>query len=170
MNKVPYELIVTDVDGVLTNGRYLYDVYGKQYKEFGPHDADGVKFFRKFGVEVLAISADKRGFPITEKRLKDMGVPITLVSENDRLSYVNRISNSKRFAFIGDGYFDISSLLASTVGYAPSNALDVVKKHADVVLPICGGEGVLLAAFEHFLSIYDLDSYNQFINGGLTYG
>lgn len=169
MITAPYELIITDVDGILTNGRYLYDAHGKQYKEFGPHDADGVKFFRKFGVEVLAISADRRGYSITEKRLKDMGVPIALVGEKDRLSYVKKVSEAKRFAFVGDGYFDISSLLASTVGYAPTNALDVVKRHADVVLPVNGGEGVLLAAFEHFLSLYNVDIYNQFFNGDLTY-
>lgn len=167
---LPYKILITDVDGVLTDGKYHYSSDGKCFKEFGPHDADGVKFFKSFGVDVIAISADKRGFGITEKRISDMGMELHLVTERERLNFVKNISNSSDFAFVGDGYFDIPSLLASSVGYAPKNALDLVKRHADVVLSVNGGEGVLFAAFEHFLSIHDMNAHNQFINGDLIYG
>ena len=128
MNNLPYEILVTDVDGVLTNGKYLYDSSGKCFKEFGAHDADGVNFFKSFGVDVVAISADKRGFKITEKRLGDMSVELHLVSETDRLLVKSR-TNGVEFAFVGDGYFDIPVLEAAKVGYTPDNAVELVKKN-----------------------------------------
>lgn len=165
--KMPYSLVITDVDGVLTDGCFFYDSHGKQYKKFGPHDADGVKFFRKMGVEVIAISADKRGFPITSKRLADMGVELFLVSEKDRLSFVEKKLRKERVAFVGDGYFDIPSLKAAAVGYAPSSALKVVQDNADCVLPVSGGHGVLLSVFEHFLCLFDGAMFNSYKKGVL---
>jgi 3-deoxy-D-manno-octulosonate 8-phosphate phosphatase KdsC-like HAD superfamily phosphatase len=35
--------VIFDVDGVFTTGQFLYDVNGKAYKIFGPHDFDGLK-------------------------------------------------------------------------------------------------------------------------------
>jgi YrbI family 3-deoxy-D-manno-octulosonate 8-phosphate phosphatase len=158
------------VDGVLTDGRYLYDLNGKQYKQFGPHDADAVKFFREMDVEVYAISADKRGFAITLKRLEDMDVEIAYVSEETRLTYIQEKASKGRVAFVGDGYFDIPALKAACIGYAPNNALTVVKNNADVVLPVSGGEGVLLSVFEHFLSLYDQELFDKYSKGELKHG
>ena len=93
--------IVTDVDGVLTNGNFFYDEHGKKYKQFGPHDSDGIKLLKSVGVEVVAISADKRGFGITSKRLDDMGVDIFLVSEKERLNWFKLNSSSKFTGFVG---------------------------------------------------------------------
>jgi len=160
-----WDVLITDVDGVLTNGRFLYDEQGKRYKEFGPHDADAVKFFKRAGVSVFAISADKRGFAITERRLKDMGVTVELVSEKERLDWVLEKFDDKRVAFVGDGYFDIPVLRKVCCGYAPANALKIVKENADKVLTANGGEGVLLEVFEHYLLQASHERYFQFIKG-----
>ena len=77
---------VLDVDGVMTTGRFFYDKDGKTHKEFGPHDSDGLKMIRD-EVNICFVSADKRGFTITEKRITDMGYTIELVTEKDRYSY-----------------------------------------------------------------------------------
>ena len=73
------EELVTDVDGVLTDGKYFYSDQGKILKQFGPHDSDGFKIIKSLGINVRAISADHRGFNITRKRLGDMGIDVHLV-------------------------------------------------------------------------------------------
>jgi len=64
-------------------------------KQFGPHDSDGFKIINSLNIKVRAISADHRGFEITKKRLNDMGVELTLVSEHDRLGWIKSNCNTK---------------------------------------------------------------------------
>ena len=40
--------IIFDIDGVLTDGSFLYDEKGKKYKRFGAHDADGLNLLKKY--------------------------------------------------------------------------------------------------------------------------
>lgn len=56
---------VLDVDGVLTDGTFLYDANGKAYKKFGPEDADALKMLAPY-CNIVFASADTRGFEITK--------------------------------------------------------------------------------------------------------
>ena len=85
---------ILDVDGVLTTGQFLYSSEGKAYKIFGPHDADGLKII-KDKMNIIFISADKRGFPISKRRIEDMGFRIELISEQERYNYIKEKFISK---------------------------------------------------------------------------
>lgn len=66
---------VLDVDGVLNTGQFLYSEEGKVYKIFGPDDHDGLKILAPHLQSIHFISADKRGYAITQKRVEiDMGM------------------------------------------------------------------------------------------------
>lgn len=136
--------LVTDIDGVLTDGSFYYNNTGKVLKKFGPHDSDGFKIIKSLGIHCVAISADKRGFDITRRRLTDMGVPISLVSEHDRFTWIDENVGYDYTCFIGDGYHDIPSLKRAHLGIAPNNAPEIVKQSADVVTSASGGNGVIL--------------------------
>tara|TARA_B110000285_G_scaffold229709_1_gene294962 strand:- start:467 stop:928 length:462 start_codon:yes stop_codon:yes gene_type:complete len=136
--------LVTDIDGVMTDGGFYYTEEGKVMKKFGPHDNDGIKMLREAGIEVYAITADKRGFPITEKRLNDMNVPIALVSESERLDYIKTNFGFAGTAFVGDGWHDAESLQQCELGFAPQNATPRAISAADHKVRCNGGEGVLL--------------------------
>ena len=84
MNYDKYMNFLLDVDGVLTSGSFLYNSEGKVLKEFGPHDSYSLKKL-KTKLNISFISADKRGYEISEKRISDMGFELSLVSEEDRL-------------------------------------------------------------------------------------
>ena len=60
--------VIFDVDGVFTDGTFFYDSHGKCFKRFGPHDSDGIKLLRSANFSIEAITADKRGFPISKAR------------------------------------------------------------------------------------------------------
>ena len=96
--------IWTDVDGVMTTGQFLYSADGKTHKVFGPHDNEGIKLLKGL-LPVRFITADKRGFGITKRRIvDDMGCPLDLVPEAEREAFIAGLGD--RVAFMGDGYSD----------------------------------------------------------------
>ena len=163
----PFEILITDVDGILTDGKIYYSSKGKVLKKFGPHDSDGIKFFKRFGVKVVAVTADKRGFDISKRRMDDMDIPLFHVPESSRVEGILKIADGCRFAFIGDGYHDIKVFDYAQISYTTLNGLDVVKNSADIVLQTHGSGGALMLAFEHYLSLYDHSSYTLFGKGAL---
>ena len=63
---------VLDVDGVLTDGTFLYDENGKVLKSFGPHDSFMLNKI-KDRLNIHFISADHRGLKLQLKELKIWG-------------------------------------------------------------------------------------------------
>jgi hypothetical protein len=80
------EHIVIDTDGVLTDGTFQYSRFGKTLKTFGSHDGRALQIAKKF-FDIQMISADLRGFKITKSRARDLNIPCTYVSENERKSW-----------------------------------------------------------------------------------
>lgn len=142
--------VIFDVDGVFTDGSFYYTVDGKIMKKFGAHDSDGIKILKDLGVEIFAISADKRGFEITNKRMKDLNIELTYVTEVERLEFVQEKFPAEYVAFMGDGLFDAPVLSHVKFGIAPANACSFAKNCADYVTLSYGGSG---AVFEASLEI-----------------
>jgi len=136
---------VLDVDGVLSTGQFLYSVKGKIFKVFGPHDADGLELIKE-QVDVLFISADHRGFSISQKRVLDMGFKIKLVSQHDRYDFIRKNFNLDNLIFMGDGIFDVPLLKECKFGIAPANARIEARKAADYITPSKAGEGAICDA------------------------
>lgn len=143
---------VLDVDGVFTDGRFYYTTNGKSMKAFGPHDADGIKLIRD-KVAIQLISADRRGFHITNARAEDMGLPLTLVSEEERYSFVEKLGFDQTI-FMGDGFHDAPVLEKVILGIAPNNACDAAKESADFVTKHRGGDGAVLEACLYLKEYY----------------
>jgi 3-deoxy-D-manno-octulosonate 8-phosphate phosphatase (KDO 8-P phosphatase) len=139
---------VLDVDGVLTNGKFLYSQDGKLMKEFGAHDAYSLKKISS-SLNVQFISADKRGFIISEKRITDMGFKLTLVSEDERFSYIKETFSLENLIFMGDGDADARLIKAAYIGIAPNNARPTAKSSADYITTTCGGEGAVAEACDY---------------------
>jgi 3-deoxy-D-manno-octulosonate 8-phosphate phosphatase (KDO 8-P phosphatase) len=145
-------IFVFDVDGVMTTGQFFYSSSGKVFKVFGPHDNDGLKMLSKNGLRFLFVTADKRGFPITEKRIvHDMGAELHLVNESDRLSFIQSRYGLENVVYMGDGYYDAPILKACFYGIAPNNARIEAKAVADFITPSNSGEGAVLDACLHVL-------------------
>lgn len=140
-------IVISDVDGCLTDGRYIYTVDGKVAKMFGPHDNDGVKLLKANGFDIVFISADKRGFPITKKRIEDMNCPIYNVSESNRVEWVKNYIKDNGYVysvFFGDGIFDIQVKNVVTKFACPANARKEAKEKADFITESIGGQGAFL--------------------------
>lgn len=102
--------VISDVDGVINTGQFLYNEDGKKYKVFGPHDADGVKLLAECGIMTIFISADKRGYEITKRRILDMNSGLYFVPEQDRTDFIKNQLETNECYFIGDGFYDAVTL------------------------------------------------------------
>mgnify|MGYP000138419207 CR=1 FL=1 len=136
---------VLDVDGVMTTGQFLYSEKGKAYKIFGPHDADGLKLIKDY-LNIFFITADKRGFPISKKRIEDMGFSIELVSERERYNYFKKKFGFKNTIFMGDGIFDAQIMKECKFSIAPKNARVEARQAANFVTPSNSAEGAVCDA------------------------
>ena len=139
------ELVVVDIDGVMTDGTFQYSTEGKVLKTFGPDDADALKLLRA-EVEVVFVSADKRGLPISAKRVvEDMGYELHEVPGATRVDWMAQRAPLEPVAYIGDSFTDIAALRAVGVGITTSDALPGVQRAADYV---CGRPGARRAVAE----------------------
>ena len=135
-----------DVDGVLTTGQFLYSLEGKTHKIFGAHDNDGLKML-KDKVKIRFITADRRGYPITKKRIvDDMGFQLDLVSEEDRYEYIKKKFSLSEVIYMGDGYCDVQIIRDCRFGIAPANARKEARAVADFITESKAGEGAVLDA------------------------
>jgi len=152
--KIIPKIFVLDVDGVMTTGQFFYSKDGKAYKIFGPHDSDGLKMLRD-KLNILFITADKRGFDTTKKRITDdMGYDLKLIPEEERDFFFKNEVRHEQTIFMGDGFFDAPVLKKCLCGIAPNNARPEAKKAADYVTPSASGCGAVLDACLHILEVY----------------
>ncbi|MBL7051721.1 MAG: HAD hydrolase family protein [Nanoarchaeota archaeon] len=137
---------ILDVDGVMTTGQFLYSEKGKVYKIFGAHDSDGLKLLKN-KIKIKFITADRRGFLITKKRIQeDMGYELELVSEESRLDYMKRNFNLNETIFMGDGIHDAPIIKECAFGITPQNARKEAKILADFVTESNSAEGAVCDA------------------------
>lgn len=140
------KIIISDVDGVLNTGQFLYDQNGKQFKIFGPHDGDGVKLLKKHGFDVKFISADHRGFKITQARINDLQCDVSLVSEGERYDFINKQYGIKNVIYIGDGFHDAAILRDCYFGISIADARIEARLAAQYVTESKAGCGAFLDA------------------------
>ncbi|RAP33182.1 phosphatase [Candidatus Marinamargulisbacteria bacterium SCGC AAA071-K20] len=149
---------VLDVDGVLTDGKFYYTQEGKVMKIFGADDNDALKLLDPF-IEVQFVSGDKRGFPISKKRVEDMGYPISLVSTTQRIDWIKERWAPKDVIYMGDGIFDHYVFSEIAYSISPNNADPYTQAQANYVTQRKGSERAVAEAALHVLEKF-FTAYN----------
>ncbi|MDP1677933.1 MAG: HAD hydrolase family protein [Bacteroidota bacterium] len=145
------QVFVLDVDGVLTTGQFFYTAKGKAMKVFGADDNDGLSLLKQY-MSIHFVTGDKKGFPISKKRIvDDMKFPLDIVSTIRRAEWLSEKYDLQNVIYMGDGIFD--HYVMKKVGYsiAPANADESAKKHANYVTARSGGERAVAEACLHIL-------------------
>ena len=149
MNKLP-KLILTDLDGVWTDGGMYYDQEGLELKKFHTYDSAGVLFAHHLGIPVGIFTGEDT--KIVERRSKKLKIDYLYLGCKDKVKAVAELCSQlgidmKDVAYIGDDLNDMKLLLL--VGWAgvPASAPDYVKALGYVPLDKKGGEG----AFREFV-------------------
>lgn len=140
------KLLVTDIDGVMTDGRIVYSIYGDELKFFDVTDGFGITLLYRAGIKTIIITAKKSR--IVKMRGRDLkaarvyaGFPDKIIPFNDLLKRFK--VDAQEICFIGDDLLDIPVL--KRVGFAVSvpNAMEEVKASAHYVTYKAGGRGAV---------------------------
>jgi 3-deoxy-D-manno-octulosonate 8-phosphate phosphatase (KDO 8-P phosphatase) len=149
--KTMLETFIVDVDGVLTTGHFVYSSEGKQYKIFGPDDADALNILKNH-MSILCISADHRGFPISKKRIvEDMGLQLELVDGFDRVNWITERFDLQKVVYMGDGFLDHLVMQRVAYSLAPSSASEIARQSASHVTKCSGGNRAVAEACFHLM-------------------
>ena len=142
---------IFDVDGVMTTGQFFYTSEGKVMKVFGPDDNDGLSLLKPF-VKIHFVTGDKRGFPITKKRIvDDMKFPLDIVSTIKRVDWIEERCPLCEVIYMGDGIFDHYVFKKVAYSIATVNADDYTKSIANYVTKRAGGDRAVAEACLHIL-------------------
>ncbi|MGR3899764.1 3-deoxy-manno-octulosonate cytidylyltransferase [Psychrobacter sp. 1176_08] len=140
------ELIITDIDGVLTDGGIYYDEYGECMKRFHVRDGLGIKLLQQAGIQVAVLSG-KDSKPLM-KRISDLGIDIFMLGIKNKevacQEIIQRANTIKaNTVYIGDDTIDLPAFISCGVAVAVADAPEYVKAKCDLVTDTKGGFGAL---------------------------
>jgi 3-deoxy-D-manno-octulosonate 8-phosphate phosphatase (KDO 8-P phosphatase) len=144
------EDIIFDLDGVFTDGTFYYSVEGKNLKKFGSHDAQAINICKPY-FNIHLISADSRGYLISESRSKDMGLILKLVPEKERANWIKNNFVMEKIALVVDSFTDIPSLPYAIRSFAPSDSHPALLERVTDRLICGGGKGAVAEVLEKLL-------------------
>lgn len=149
------KLILTDIDGVWTDGGMYYDATGNELKRYNTSDSAGVLFCRLLNIPMGVITGEQNN--IVANRCKKLQIDILFMGIKDKLTVVKELCSKMDIslddvAYIGDDINDIPVLKNVGISACPANAPEYVKKHTDFVLSKNGGQGVFREFVEKILT------------------
>ena len=140
------ELLILDVDGVLTDGRLYFSGRGEAFKVFHARDGHGIKLLLGSGVQVAAISG--RRSAAVGARMRELEVRNVVQGCNDKVAALLELTRRlhiapRACACIVDDTPDLP--LMSAVGYAAAvaDAHPVVRSAAHWISRLPGGRGAV---------------------------
>ena len=140
------KILVTDVDGVLTDGKISYTSDGQEIKSFHIQDGLGLKLLDRAGFEIAIITG--RTSPMVERRAAELGIKHLVQGREDKCEALLALANSLGYSleqciYVGDDLPDLAAVRASGVGCSVADAHPAVQESADIVSQRAGGEGAM---------------------------
>ena len=148
------ELLVLDVDGVLTQGEIVYTDTGAEAKAFDVKDGLGMRVASDTGLGVVLMTG--RASPVVQRRARDLRIADVLQRVGDKAAALRRLAADKempleRVAFMGDDLNDREAMRVAGVAIAPADAVEEIRQEADLVTEAPGGRGAAREAVEAVL-------------------
>lgn len=137
-------LAIFDVDGVLTDGRLLFDLEGQEYKAFHARDGFGLKELRRYGIETAVISG--RASAAVALRMKSLDVAHVYQGREDKLTVYEHLLaelslTPEQTAHLGDDLPDLPLLRRAGLAVAVADAHPALLDHVHWITPKAGGTG-----------------------------
>jgi len=148
------ELLVLDVDGVLTDGRVFIHSDGGESKGFNILDGHGIRMWQRAGLKVALLSG--RASPATTRRARELEIQYVFQDAKFKLPALTQLLAELRLtpeqaAYVGDDLMDLPIVRHVGLGVAVANAVDELKEYADYVTTRRGGEGAVREVIEYIL-------------------
>ena len=148
------ELVLADVDGVLTDGGIIFDNQGIETKQFHIRDGMGIRLWQRAGYKFGMVTG--RSSHIVKLRAAELGVEIVRQTAEDKLPVVEEIVSGlglelRQVCYIGDDLPDLPVIAAAGLGVAVADACAEVRQAAHYVTTARGGEGAVRETIETIL-------------------
>ena len=146
------KLVLTDIDGVWTDGGMYYDQTGNEWKKFNTSDSAGVVFLRLLGIPLGIITGENT--QIVQRRADKLKITHLFMGVINKLDIAEKLCaelniSLQEVAFIGDDLNDAHLLKAVGFSAVPANAPAYMDKYAKIRLKKSGGDG----AFREFVEL-----------------
>ena len=138
------ELVIFDVDGVLTDGSLFLGDDGQEYKAFNSRDGHGMVMLMETGVKIAIITG--RTSNVVRLRMESLGIEYLFQGHRDKLPPYEELKQElgvadERIAYVGDDVVDLPVMGRVGLAIAVQDAHQMVRQHAHWQTPNCGGRG-----------------------------
>lgn len=150
----PIEVILSDVDGVLTDGGIIFDNQGIESKRFHVRDGLGIKLWQKAGYRFGLITV--RSSHVVKMRVAELGISIVRQGADNKLATIRDIAKElslapRQMCYIGDDLPDLPCFSAVGLCVAVADACAELRKAAHYVTQTPGGHGAVRETIEMIL-------------------
>ena len=140
------QLVVFDIDGVMTDGTISVDDNGVERKRFHVHDGTGIKFLIRSGLRVAVISG--RECAANLLRARELGIEDIIQGAKRKLPPYEQILKKhnltdEQVCYVGDDLLDLPLVTRAGFGVAVADAVDELRAAADYVTAAPGGRGAV---------------------------
>ena len=148
------EMLVLDVDGVLTDGCIRYTDQGAEIKAFHVRDGSGLKLWTSLGKKAGIITG--RRSSVVERRASELGITsVVQGADNKKTALLLMLKALKLtpdvICAIGDDFVDLAMMRASGLAVAVADACPEAKEDAHYVTQALGGRGAVREVIELIL-------------------
>ena len=145
------QLLILDVDGVLTDGGIIRDDAGQQIKRFHVRDGAGIVLWRRLQKEVAIITGKESN--VVALRAEELGIEHVYQNVGNKLEVYDQIKDElgvkdTEIAYIGDDLPDLPVMRRVAVPIAVADAAEEVRAIAKYVTKYPGGYGAVRDAIE----------------------
>ena len=137
------KLVLTDVDGVLTDGGMYYSQNGESFKKFNTRDGMAVELLKNNGISTIYVTKENSNSSRKRAQKTNASIYEGIVDKKSLALIIikkHKISNDN-LAYIGDDVNDLDLLKMVGFSGAPSNAIESVKQTVNYVCKSSGGNG-----------------------------
>ena len=150
----PIRLILSDVDGVLTDGGIIYSENGWEIKQFNARDGFGIRLWERTGGLFGIVTG--RSSNVVKMRADELGAVVLRQGVKNKAEAVDQIAESlgiepAQIAFIGDDFPDLPAMMRVGLPAAVADATDEIKRKAKWVSRYHGGHGAVRELIETIL-------------------
>ncbi len=149
------KLLITDVDGVLTDGKIYLGANQQEFKAFNVKDGKGIKLLQEAGLDVAIITG--RQSQAVTRRAQELAIKEAHQGIADKIKVFKQLLerynlDKSEVAYIGDDINDLEILKQVGLSVSVRDGVEAVKKEVDYVTRFVGGQGAVRELAELILN------------------
>ncbi len=148
------KILIFDCDGVLTDGRIIYDSAGNESKNFDAHDGMGFMLLRQ--TDILSAVVTGRTSTVLQRRCEDLKINYLYQGVANKLEVVTKLLEElgldfSNVLYMGDDWNDMKVMFSAAISVCPADATDEIKALTDHVTIHPGGRGAVRECIDYVL-------------------